>query len=112
MNDSFRVAMGRVTMASRDELFAQGGVVVDFSVEDDPEGAIFVADGLVAGRQIDDAEAPHAQAHGTVRVHALIVGSAVHHRLAHSPDGSGVDPLVLRKPHYPGNSTHGRIPFP
>jgi len=57
VDDRFRVAVGAVLMAFGDQGLAQGAVVVDFAVEDDPERAIFVGDGLVAGFEVDDAEA-------------------------------------------------------
>jgi hypothetical protein len=44
------------------ELAPQVAVVVDLAVEDDPDGAILVADRLLAVVEIDDAQPPHAEA--------------------------------------------------
>ena len=45
----------------RDELRAQLAVVVDLAVEDHPDGAVFVANRLVAAGEVDDAQAAHAE---------------------------------------------------
>ena len=42
VDDGFGVAVGAVAMAAGDELLAQGEMVVDFAVEYDPQGAVFV----------------------------------------------------------------------
>ena len=48
-------------MAARLKLRPQFGVVVDFAVEDDPQGAVFVAERLMAGGEVDNAETAHAE---------------------------------------------------
>src|SRR6266850_2129790 len=55
-------------MACRFELGAQLAEVVDLAVEHDPDGTVLVVDRLMAGREIDDAQAPHAERD------ALVVG--------------------------------------
>ena len=49
VNDGFGVASRAVAVASGFELGAQLGVVVDFTVEDDPNVLILVGERLVAG---------------------------------------------------------------
>ena len=45
---------------ARDELLAQGEMVVDLAVEHDPQGAVFVRNGLMPARQVDDTQPSHA----------------------------------------------------
>src|SRR6266508_2649874 len=83
MDDGFGVAVRAEDVTVALEVAAQFAVVVDLAVEDDPDGAILVRDGLVAAIQVDDAEAPHADGDAVPDVHALIVGTAMHHCAAH-----------------------------
>ena len=58
-------------------------MVIDFAVEDEMEGAVFVGHRLCATVQIDDGEATVCQ-HGLFVVpHAAAVGAAVELRLVH-----------------------------
>jgi len=75
--------MGAEDVAARLELAAQLFVVVDLAVEHRVDGAVFVRDRLVTSAQVDDAQAPHAEADLRREEVALIVGAAVGHRGAH-----------------------------
>ena len=44
-------------MTERAELFAEFAVVVDFAVEDDPDGTVLVRDRLLSAFEIDDGQA-------------------------------------------------------
>src|ERR1019366_9172541 len=65
------------------QIFPQLWEVVDLPVEDDPNRLVLVVDGLVTPRQVNDAETPHPQPHGTLRINPLIIRPAVNYRLAH-----------------------------
>jgi hypothetical protein len=65
---------------------AQLAIIVDLAVEDHPNGSVFVRDRLPAGGQIDDAEAPHAQAHAPFDPIALVIRAAVPDLVAHGLD--------------------------
>jgi len=52
-------------------------VVVDFSVEDGEDGAVLVADWLIASLQIDDAEAAHPQRQISVEICTRAVGATM-----------------------------------
>ena len=56
------------------------------------DGTVLVADGLPATLQIDDAQAPGAQAHRPLEVKALVVGPAVPEAVGH-----GVHCLAVRR---------------
>src|SRR6266850_1435326 len=73
-------------MACRFELGAQLAEVVDLAVEHDPDGTVLVVDRLMAGREIDDAQAPHAERDALVDEHAFIVGAAMADHVAHAVD--------------------------
>src|SRR2546426_3316086 len=108
-------------MPGRFELPAQFAKVVDLSVEDDPDRAILVMNRLVAGRQVDDAEASHAERHTLVHQQPLIVWAAMTNRLTHTMDqltplvltegadgAEGAEAVGLRRFGESGNSTHDR----
>ncbi len=90
------------------QILPQLQIVVDFAVEHDLHGAVLVGDRLPAAGDIDDAQAPHAEADRIGHEKALIVGSAVEQRVGHPmhdaagaavPAGSGsMSPAM---PHIP-----------
>ena len=73
-------------MAGGFELRPERAEVVDFAVEDDPDGPIFVVDRLMSRRQIDDAQPPHAERNPLVHEPAFVVGAAMPDDLAHPAD--------------------------
>ena len=73
VDDRFGVGARAVAVAGRFELRPDVGVVVDLAVEDDPDRAVFVRQRLLAGGQIDDAQAAVAE-------RGLVVDSAARHR--------------------------------
>jgi hypothetical protein len=58
-------------------------MIVDFTVEDDPDVARLITERLVTGLNIDDAEAAHGQADVVFDKKAIIVGTAVHNLAVH-----------------------------
>ena len=87
VQDGFGIAAGAVSMAGALEGGTQIGVVEDFAVIGDPEGAVFVGHGLVAG-DIDDAEAAVAEIHGISNVEPLPSGPRWAMMSCHPTDGS------------------------
>ena len=62
MNDHFGVGMICAKPVSRaEELIAELDMVVDFAIEDGRERFGLVEDGLLAGFEIDDCQAAHAE---------------------------------------------------
>jgi hypothetical protein len=84
MNDDFGITVGIKAMAVALEGSAQLGEVIDFAIEYDPYGAVFVMDRLLSGTQVDDAEPAHAKPHPALRINAFVIGAAMHDRLAHA----------------------------
>jgi hypothetical protein len=106
MDDGFRVAMRSVTMASRNQLFAQSRMIVNLTVEYNPNGAVFIANGLMTSGDVDNTQAPHTDSNAALGVHALVVGAAVDHRGAHSPEDAFIHPHVPISFDYTSNSAH------
>ena len=84
MQDGFGIAAGAVSMAGLFEGGTQIGVVEDFAVISDPEGAILVGHGLLASGDIDDAEAAMAQRGEGIAVVAGGVGAAMADAIRHA----------------------------
>src|SRR5512136_1441938 len=54
VNDGLGIAMRAVAVAARDELLAQGKMVINFAVEYDPERAVFVRNRLMSAGNVDN----------------------------------------------------------
>jgi hypothetical protein len=87
VQDHLDVGLGPEAMAGSDQTAAQLGAVVDLAVADQLDVAGLVADRLVAGRQIDDAETPLAQRDPFVPVVAAAVRTAMRQGLGHGRHG-------------------------
>src|SRR5215469_1949953 len=111
VKDGFGVAFGAVGVAGGDELLAQRGMVVDFAIEHDPERVVFITERLMASREIDDAQAPHANPGTAFRVDAFIVRAAMRHYGAHAAQKSSVRCRFSAKPYDSRDSTHSNAPF-
>src|SRR5437773_6881807 len=70
-------------MSSLDECGGQFTIIVNLAVEDYPDRAILVGEGLVAGIEVDDAEASHPDTQRCGRVDATSVRAPGSQRLAH-----------------------------
>src|SRR5579862_977162 len=80
-------------------------MVIDFAVENDPDCTSFIAEGLVSGCQIHNAEPPHADPDRTIAVDSLVVRSTMDYGSAHLPKNPGLNPR-LPELHDPRNPTH------
>lgn len=81
-------------------------MIVDLTIENNPDGSVFIADGLMAGGQVDDAEAAHAEANHALGEDAVVVGTAVDNRVAHAAHGGGIRARVGAELEYARDSTH------
>ena len=93
VDEGFGVAEGGEGVSEALELGAEFAVVVDFAVEDDGAGAVFVEDGLPAAGEVDDAEASHAHLEAWAFVAAFAVGASVDLDASHA-----VEQTVFIKP--------------
>ena len=93
-------------MAAGDELLAQAKVVVNLAVEDNPDRAVLVADGLMAGCEVHDAQPAHADADMSIKIEALVIRTPVSHDAAHFPKRVRVSPSVPPKLQNASDATH------
>jgi hypothetical protein len=91
MDNSLGIAVGAIGMSAGDKLFAKREVVVDFSVEHNPNGAVFIAERLVPGGEIHNAQTTHANAEAAIGVEAFVVWAAMRHDIAHPAQFRGID---------------------
>lgn len=80
------MAAGPECMAALEEFRSQLQVVVDLSVEDDLERAVFIGHRLVAAGQVDNAQATVTQRATLIQVTTKTVGAAMSDAVAHGPD--------------------------
>ena len=95
VHDHLRVALGREAVAGPLEPVAQLAVVVDLAVEDDHDRAVLVGDRLVAGREVDHAQALDAEPGAVGREDAPLVGAAMLEARAHLLEQRPADPASV-----------------
>jgi hypothetical protein len=78
VKDGFGVAPGTVVMAASLQVGAQLLMVVYLSVVNNAQTVVLVADGLVAGFKVNDAQPAHGEANIAVNEEAVVVWPAVH----------------------------------
>lgn len=83
MDNRFGVATSPELVAFSGQLRSELLVVVNLAVEDDPHGAILVGDWLVTPDEVNDGQAPHAQADVSLEIEAVAVRAAVDHCPVH-----------------------------
>jgi hypothetical protein len=93
-------------MASVLELGSELLEVVNFSVENDPDGSVLVKHRLVASSQIDDAKAAHTEARSVFDEDAFVIRTAVHNSLAHAVNRGCFNSLVGSRAYDSGDSAH------
>src|SRR5262249_4363692 len=89
MNDCFGVGLRSVAMSPLDQPRSEFFVVVDLSVECDPDRTVFVWHRRVAGRrEIYNRQTPVSKPGAPVAAHICprIVGTTVRHRVSHPVD--------------------------
>src|SRR5208337_367094 len=94
MQNGFGVAVRPELMAPGEEIRAQIAVVIDFTVESNPDGLVLVGDGLVAARQINNAQAPVPQSQHAVQVKALVIRPTMRHRVRSALERNWINRLA------------------
>src|SRR6266853_2264629 len=110
VDDALGVAMRAEGVAQSDELLAKRQVIVDFSIEDDPNGAVLVAEGLVPSGEVHNTQPAHAYAGAVVCVDSVVIRSAMRHDVAHPAQLSRVGPRVPSKFQDSSYSAHSGTP--
>src|SRR5581483_9905410 len=66
-------------MPARDQFRAKAAVVVDLPIEGYPDALVFVREGLMPPRHIDDAQPAVAETQFPIEIKALVIGPAMSH---------------------------------
>ncbi len=77
VNNCLGIAVRAVTVSASFQPLTEVLVVVELSVVDDPDIVRFVADGLMAGLDVDNAQAPHCQTDIAFHKETVIIGTAM-----------------------------------
>jgi hypothetical protein len=92
VDDDFGVGFGLKMMASAFKLFAQNPEIINLSVENESDVAIFVVDRLIPAGEIDDAETANTKGDGGGERGAVdfakTIGATMQHRGAHAMHGA------------------------
>src|SRR5437016_1925238 len=83
MRQDFLVRGAAKGMAARFEIGAQLSIVVNFAVEDDRDAVVFVEGRLLAGKQVDYRQPPHAERDSIVDEIAFRIRPAMNHAVTH-----------------------------
>ena len=70
-------------MPSCFQILAKFAMIVDFSVENNPEALVFVADRLMPRLNVNDAQSAHGEPDVFAHVETIVVGTAVGNLLVH-----------------------------
>ncbi len=106
VNQRLGIAGGAELMPARHEIGAQFLVAVNLAVEDDPHRTVLIGDRLMAGGEIDDAEAAHADPAPAIHVNAFVVRTAMANLVAHRLYQRRLSGLI--ETHKTGDSAHRR----
>src|SRR5437667_7550323 len=106
VDDNLGIRAGVKTMTFLLELGTKDGEIVDLAVEDDPDRAIFVKDGLMSAVQIDNAKTPHTESYAIFDIYALVIRTTMHDLLAHAMNGFFIDSKCLIRACDSGNTAH------
>jgi alpha-L-fucosidase len=82
--------------------------VVDLTIENHPDGSVFVKDWLLTARQINNAEAAHSEGDITLDKDAFGIRTTVNDGFTHAVNESRVDLFTTIGIDHSGNSTHSK----
>jgi hypothetical protein len=97
-------------MAALKEVCAQVAVVVDLSVESDPDGFVFIRNRLVAAREVNDAEAAIAERDFALEIKSLIVRPAMGHGVRGAFQGDTISGRTRSEIENSANTAHWNCP--
>ena len=106
MDDDLGVSVCFEGVTFAQEKGAQFLVIVDFPVEDDPDAAVLIGQGLMSSVQVNDREPAVAQSDLGGGVNAFIVWTSMADSLKHRPNQSGLDVGLSIKIKLSADSAH------
>ena len=105
MDKHLGVAVGSETVPVALQGGADGAVVVDFTIKNHCEAAIFVEDRLIAAAQVNNREAAHRHAHGAAQKDAVAIRPPVGEAVVHTAQQIRVNGLPVLM-HHAADTTH------
>src|SRR2546426_7192665 len=109
MDDHLRIRLGAEPMPLGLEMWAEFPEVINLAVEHDRNSAGFVKNRLMAGGEVDDAEAADPQSDPPLPEHALIVWPAMLEARTHALQLHVVGELGGLIMHDTGNAAHAHL---
>ena len=106
VHDDLGVALGVKHVAQRLQFRNELLVVVDFAIKDHHDRAVFVEQRLLAGRDVNDRQAPMAQAHARLNVQLALVWTTVSLRVIHALEHGATDGTVAAGVKNASDATH------
>src|SRR5215467_11666903 len=86
VGDALGIRMGGKDMPPFRELLTELPIIVDFSIEDDDHGTIFIVDRLTPAVDINDCQTSHTQSDLTIEVKSLVIRPSSGDQRTHPPD--------------------------
>ena len=83
MDDRFGIGFGAEVVAGFFELLAKLLKIVNLTVQNDPNRAVFVRHGLMPAGDVNDAEPPHPERDAAAVIEAVVIGAAMRDDTAH-----------------------------
>src|SRR5262249_50481043 len=94
-----------IAMTAHLEVGSEIGVIVDFPVEDEAMLPRFTQHRLLAGRHVDDRQAPMAQSHAVAGPESSVVRAAIRDDVAHPSQARLIDEAAVER-HDADDSAH------
>src|ERR1019366_3122074 len=83
MDNGLGITSRAIAMTTGLEIFPQIFVVINLTIEDDPNAPVFIAQWLMTGFDVDDAQAAHCQPDVLLDKKAVIIRTPVNDLLVH-----------------------------
>jgi hypothetical protein len=77
VDNSFSIRAGDESVPASEQFLAKFRIVINFTIQEHPDGSIFIADRLVAAGDINNAEPPMAQTDSAIHINALVIRTAM-----------------------------------
>jgi len=106
-HDGFGVALGAEHIAVAPQFIHQLEVVVDLAVEHQGHRLVVIEDRLLAGGDVDDGQAPVAEAHAGLDVQVALVRPAVMLGLVHPVQALALGETLTAGVEQAGDAAHG-----
>jgi hypothetical protein len=112
MNESLAIPGRTKPMPFRLQPALERRKVVDLTVEDRPDAAVLIGEGLMSTGHVDDREPPKSQRGMVVEVLTQVVRPAVENLVRHRPEKARADTVAPVRPDRTTNPAHAAPPCP